>query len=124
MLVFIIVAAVVMPVIVSPVMTLLKDSTKPEKAITANFLGQQKLEEITKDDYPDITTTSGFTAYAVVDATNFPDYQWCWNIEYVESDLTTAGVYADGYIKITVKVKDPDNTEYIYYILATKRAND
>jgi competence protein ComGC len=31
MIVFIIVAAVVMPVIVSPVMTFLKDSTKPEK---------------------------------------------------------------------------------------------
>ncbi|MBW2570637.1 MAG: hypothetical protein JRE47_15050 [Deltaproteobacteria bacterium] len=37
MLVFIIVAAVALPVIISPVMTLLKDSTKPEKAVTANF---------------------------------------------------------------------------------------
>jgi len=129
MIVFIIVAAVVMPVIISPVLTLLKDSTKPEKAVTANFLGQQKFEEITKNDYSDsgldiTTTTDEFTAYSVVDATDFPDYQWCWNIEYVESDLTTAGVYPDGYIKITVKVKDTYNTHYIYYTLATKRAND
>lgn len=121
LIVFIIVAAVIMPVIISPVLSFIKDSSKPEKAVTANFLAQQKFEEITKDDYPNITTTSGFTAYAVVDATNFPDYQWCWNIEYVESDLTTAGVYADGYIKITVKVKDHYNTEYIYYTLATER---
>ncbi|MBW2570640.1 MAG: type II secretion system protein [Deltaproteobacteria bacterium] len=51
LLVFIIVAAVALPVIISPVMTLLKDSTKPEKAVRANFLGQQILEVITKNRY-------------------------------------------------------------------------
>jgi len=118
MIVFIIVAAVVMPVIVSPVMTLLKDSTKPEKAVTANFLGQQKLETITKDDYPSITIEE--QAYTAV--SGFTDYQWYWKTEYVDENFASSGDV--GYIKITVKVKDPDNTEYIYYTLATERVND
>lgn len=129
MIVFIIVAAVVMPVIISPVLTLLKDSTKPEKAVTANFLGQQKFEEITKNDYSDsgldiTTTTDEFIAYSVVDATDFPDYQWCWKVNYVSQALIDSGAIPTDYKKITVKVKDSYNTEYIYYTLATKRAND
>lgn len=122
MIVFIVVAAVVMPVIISPVLTLLKDSTKPEKAVTANFLAQQKLEEITKDDYPTITASTPVTnAYSAV--TDFTGYQWYSETEYVDSDLNSSGSDVN-YIKITVKVKVPDNTEYIYYTLATKRAND
>ena len=125
MIVFIIVAAVAIPAIVGPVLSLLKESTKPEKSVTSNFLAQQKLEEITKDDYPSISTTSGFTVYSVVDATDFPNYQWCWNIEYVDSSLATPDPLEDkGYKKITVKVKDPDNTELIYSTMATKRKND
>ncbi len=119
MIVFIVVAAVVMPVIISPVLTLLKDSTKPEKAVTANFLGQQKLENITKNDYTSITIEE--VAYAPV--TDFTDYQWYWKTEWVDSDLNSSGSDVN-YIKITVKVKDTYNAEYIYYTLATKRAND
>lgn len=119
LIIFIIVAAVVMPVIISPVMTLLKGSTKPEKAITANFLAQQKLEEITKDDYPDITIET----QAYTDVSGFSGYQWYWKTEWVDSDLNSSGSDVN-YIKVTVKVKDPDNTEYIYYTLATKRVND
>ena len=58
LIVFIIVAAVAMPVIVVPVLSLLKESTKPEKAITANFLGQKVLEVITANDFPTLTNTS------------------------------------------------------------------
>ncbi len=116
MIVFIVVAAVVMPVIISPVLTLLKDSTKPEKAVTANFLAQQKLETITKNNYTSITIEE--VAYAPV--TDFTNYQWYWKTEWVDSSLATPDPLADnGYIKITVKVKDPYNTEYIYYTLAT-----
>ena len=122
MIVFIIVAAVALPVIISPVMTLIKDSTKPEKAVTANFLGQQKLETITKDDYPTITASTPATNdYSAV--TDFSGYQWYWKTEWVDSNLDSSGSDV-GYIKITVKVKDPYNTEYIYYTLATKRVND
>ena len=119
MIIFIIVVAVALPVIISPVMTLLKDSTKPEKAVTANFLGQQKLETITKDDYPSISIVE----QAYTDVSGFTGYQWYWKTEWVDSNLASSGSDV-GYIKITVKVKDPYNTEYIYYTLATKRVND
>lgn len=119
MIVLIIVAAVAIPVIVGPVLSLVRESTKPEKAITSNFLAQQKLEDITKDDFPDITiVTQDYTA-----VTGFSGYQWYWKVNYVDQDLNDS-VSATSYKKITVKVKDPDNTELIYYILATKRVND
>lgn len=122
MIVFIVVAAVAIPVIVSPVLTLLKDSTKPERAVTANFLAQQKLEDLTTDDYPTITASTPVTnAYSAV--TDFTGYQWYSETEYVDSNLDSSGSDV-GYIKITVKVKDPDNTELIYYTMATKRKND
>jgi len=122
MIVFIIVVAVAVPVIVGPVLTLLKDSTKPERALTANFLAQQKLETITKDDYPTITAYTPVVNGYSADNTGLSGYQWYWETEYVDSDLNSSGDV--GYIKITVKVKDPDNTEYIYYTLATERVND
>jgi len=63
----------------------LKDSTKPEKAVTANFLGQQKLEQITTDDYPDITIEE----QVYIDVTDFSEdgYQWYWKTEYVDEDF-------------------------------------
>ena len=122
MIVFIVVAAVVMPVIISPVLTLLKDSTKPERAVTANFLGQQKLEQIIRDDYPTITAYTPFINVYSADNTGLSGYQWYWETEHVDKNFASSGDV--GYIKITVKVKDPYNTEYIYYTLATERIND
>ena len=146
MLVFIIVAAVVMPVIISPVMTLLKDSTKPEKAVTANFLGQQILEVITTDDFPtltdetprgtapapDIPPSDVETAIndAIDDTTADPswpsDYEKTWGIYYItaadlENEYTTA---ATDYVRIDVTVTDPYGRDFNYYTIVTKRKKD
>ena len=140
MIIFIIVAAVAMPVIVSPVMTFLKDSTKPEKAVTANFLGQKILEVITSNDFPTLTDTSSappIPPSAVetdinteIDDSWPSDYSYSWDIYYInpvnpDYDLETE--YTDSatkYVRIDITVTDPDGRDFKYYSIVTKRKND
>ena len=152
MIVFIVVAAVALPVIISPVMTLLKDSTKPEKAVTANFLGQKILEVITANDFPTLTGTSSapdatehspppppsgvVTAIndAIDDTTASPswpsDYSYSWDIYYInpvnpDYDLETEyTVSATKYVRIDITVTDPFGRDFNYYSIVTKRKKD
>ena len=141
MIVFIIVAAVVMPVIVSPVMTFLKDSTKPEKSVRANFLGQKILEVITANDFPTLTNeTPVGTAPAPdippsdveTDINNKIDSSWpsgytkTWSLYYItaadiENKYTTA---ATDYVRIDITVTDPYGRDFNCYSIVTKRKND
>lgn len=146
MIVFIVVAAVVMPVIISPVLTLLKDSTKPEKAVKANFLGQKILEVITANDFPTLTdeTPRGTSPAPDIPPSdvktainNKIDSSWpadyptpIWDIYYINPvnpgyDLETK--YTDSatdYVKIDITVTDPDGRDFNYYSIVTKRKND
>ncbi|MBA3016612.1 MAG: type II secretion system GspH family protein [Proteobacteria bacterium] len=146
MIVFIIVAAVALPVIISPVMTLIKDSTKPEKAVTANFLGQKILEVITANDFPTLTGTSSAPdatehspppppSGVVIDINNaigsLPSgYEKTWDIYYINPvnpsyDLETEyTVSATKYVRIDVTVTDPYDRAFNYYSIVTKRTND
>ena len=152
MLVFIIVAAVVMPVIISPVLTLIKDSTKPEKAVKANFLGQKILEVITANDFPTLTgnsSTPDSTEHlpppppsgvvtdinnAIDDTTADPswpsDYNYSWDIYYinpVNPDYDLENEYttaATNYVRIDITVTDPFGRDFNYYSIVTKRKKD
>ena len=146
MIVFIIVAAVAVPVIVSPVLTLLKDSTKPERAVKANFLGQKILEVITANDFPVLTNeTPKGTAPApdippidvetaindaIDDTTADPswpsDYEKTWEIYYITA-ADIENKYTDSatdYVRIDIAVTDPFGRDFNYYSIVTKRAND
>ncbi|MBW2570524.1 MAG: hypothetical protein JRE47_14460 [Deltaproteobacteria bacterium] len=146
MIVFIVVAAVAMPVIVSPVLTLLKDSTKPERAVTANFLGQKILEVITANDFPSLTGNSSdpdSTEHSpppppsgvVTDINNaigsLPSgYAKTWDMYYInpvdpDYDLETEyTVSATNYVRIDITVTDPYGRNFNYYSIVTKRKND
>lgn len=137
MIVFIVVAAVAIPAIVGPVLSLLEESTKPEKAVTANFLGQQILEVITLNNFPTLTDTSSAppiptSESGVEDAidaridTSWPaDYSRVWSLDYVTADdLDTAQPSATNYVRIDITVTDPDGTDYDYYSIVTKRKRD
>ena len=135
MIIFIIVVAVVMPVIVSPVMTFLKDSTKPEKAMRANFIGQKILEVITTNDSPTLTGTSSsppIPPSAVetdinteIDDSWPSDYSYSWSIYYITAaDLVTQQGAATKYVRINITVTDPDGRDFNYYSLVTKRKKD
>jgi type II secretory pathway pseudopilin PulG len=130
LIIFIIVVAVVIPLIVSPVLSLIKDSTKPEKAVTANFLGQKILEVITTDDFPTLTGTSTYPiTQPVIDTSSWPsDYTYAWNLYYI--DLTTDPELDDphgsatNYVRIDITVTDPDGRDFNYSSIVTKRVND
>ena len=149
MIVFIIVAAVVMPVIVSPVMTFLKDSTKPEKSVRANFLGQKILEVITANDFPTLTDSTDPPDGAdpppippsavetdinddIDDTTADPswpsDYSYSWDIYYIDPttdpELDDPHGSATDYVRIDITVTDPYGRDFNYYSIVTKRKND
>jgi hypothetical protein len=138
--------AVAIPVIVSPVLTLLKDSTKPKKSVTANFLGQKILEVITANDFPvlagydsdtDTLSDPPIPPSAVTtaidndidDTTADPswpsDYSYSWSIYYISAaDLVTQQGSATNYVRIDITVTDPDGRNFNYYSIVTKRQND
>lgn len=136
MIVFIVVAAVAIPVIVSPVLTLLKDSTKPERAVTANFLGQKILEVITANDFPTLTDTSSYPipSSTVVDDINTTigslpsNYTKTWDIYYIDPttdpELDDPHGSATNYVRIDITVTDPYGRDFNYYSIVTKRVND
>lgn len=143
LIVFIIVVAVAVPVIVGPVLSLLKDSTKPERAVTANFLGQKILEVITANDFPTLSSAPDATEHLppppsveVVTAINnkigsLPNgYTKTWDIYYInpvdpvydlENEYTTA---ATNYLRIDITVTDPYGRDFNYYSIVTKRKKD
>jgi len=135
MIVFIVVAAVALPVIISPVLTLLKDSTKPEKAVRANFLGQKILEVITANDFPSLTGTKSSppippsalqtTINNTINSSWPSDYTKTWSIYYITAaDLVTQQGSATNYVRIYITVTDPYGRVFNYYSIVTKRKND
>ena len=119
-LVFIVVAGILLPAIVVPFATAVKGSTKPEKAATAMYLAQQKMEEMMKFDYgrsPDLDPAA-LTPYADIDPSTFPNYRWQKEILYVDSDFNVSATDR-GYKRILVRVRDPENDAYEIYSVVT-----
>jgi len=110
--IFIVVAGVLASGIFIPFLTGLKGGMTPENIITASYLGQAKMEELTKYTYINSNLAPlPLTAYAQVDATYFPNYQWQWEIKYIDENLTDSPCNL-GYKQILVKVRDPDGQEF------------
>lgn len=110
--VFIVVAGVIASAIFIPFLTSLKESMTPEEVITASYLAQAKMEELTKYTYSDSNLdTLSLTAYAQVDATYFPNYQWQWEIKYIDENLNDSPCDV-GYKQVLVRVRDPDGREF------------
>lgn len=106
--VFLVVAGVIASAIFIPFLTGLKGGMNPEKVISASYLAQAKMEEIAKYTYSNSSLDPlPLTAYVQVDATYFPDYDWQWEIKYIDEGLNDS-VCDVGYKQILVRVRDPD----------------
>lgn len=106
--VFLVVAGVIASAIFIPFLTGLKGGMTPEKVATASYLAQAKMEELTKYTYNNSSLDPlSLTAYAQVDATYFPDYDWQWEIKYIDEGLSDSACDV-GYKQILVRVRDPD----------------
>jgi prepilin-type N-terminal cleavage/methylation domain-containing protein len=110
--IFIVVVGVLASGIFIPFLTGLKGGMTPENIITASYLGQAKMEELTKYTYINSNLAPlPLTAYAQVDATYFPNYQWQWEIKYLDENTTDSPCDV-GYKQILVRVRDPDGGEF------------
>jgi len=110
--VFIVVAGIIASGIFIPFMTSLKGGMGPDHAITASYLAQARMEELTKYEYSNSTLDAvSLTAYAQVHATNFPGYDWQWEIKYIGEGLTDYCCDV-GYKRIRVRVRGPDGQEF------------
>jgi hypothetical protein len=105
--VFIVVAGVIASGIFIPFMTALKGGMGPDHVITASYLAQAKMEELTKYTYSNSNLDLILTDYAQVHATYFPDYSWRWQIKYVDENLTDSPCDV-GYKQVRIRVRGPD----------------
>jgi len=133
---FIVIAGIFVPLAFIAFSAATKSATKPEQVITARFIAEQKMEEITKQKFVNIGTS---TSYAAV--TGNPGYEWkkeIANIGYGDVKKTYVNQYGItmayyktslqntnlNIAKVTVHVKDPDNWEYVVSTIITKRPGD
>jgi prepilin-type N-terminal cleavage/methylation domain-containing protein len=106
--IFLVVAGVIASAIFIPFLTGLKGGMTPEKVIGASYLAQAKMEELAKYTYSNSNLDPVLlTAYVQVDATYFPDYDWQWEIKYIDEGLNDSACDV-GYKQILVRVRDPD----------------
>ncbi len=120
--VLIVMAGILLPAIVVPFATGVKSSGKPEMVTTAMFLAHQKMEEFMKFNYGNAALNpTALTPYANADISN---YQWQWEIVYVDNNFNASGSNASGsdvgYKRILVRLKDPENDTYEIYSVATR----
>jgi hypothetical protein len=110
-------AGIIIPVIVIPFATGIRQSNKPEMVTTAMYLAHQKMEELMKFDYcrvPDLTPgTYNSPAPPITGCT------WTWTISYVTDTFAASGSDV-GYKMITVTVTDPEGNTYSVYSVVTR----
>jgi Tfp pilus assembly protein PilE len=115
--VLIVMAGILLPAIIVPFVTGVIKSGKPEMATTAMDLAHQKMEEFMKFNFsnPALNPTA-LTSYATADISN---YQWQWEIIYVDNNFNTSGADV-GYKRILVRIKDLENDTYEIYSVVTR----
>ena len=116
--ILIVMAGILLPTIIVPFVTAVKGSGKPEMVNTAMFLAHQKMEEMMKFDYRDATLNrvTPPTSWAPTDN---PNYQWQWDIIFMNSNFIDSGTTDLGYKRILVRVMDPMGDTYEVYSVVT-----
>jgi len=115
--IFIVVAGIILPVILVPFATSIKESLTPEKVAKATYLAQYKMEGFMATY--DSSTVTPLTDYTPTDIFG---YNWQWQISYVDKDLENPQYVTDTKYKlILVKVKDPDGREIELQTVVTRR---
>jgi len=119
--VLIVMAGILLPAIIVPFATGVKNSGKPEVTTTAMYLAHQKMEELMKFNYSNAALiTRNLTAWANA---GLPNYDYQYEILYVpNSDLMAAGSVIPpdtGYKRIRIRVRDPETDIYEVYSVVT-----
>lgn len=117
-LILIVMASIFLPAILLPTIIGIKAQTKPEMATRAIYLAQQKMEELMKLRYNDtLLNPTPLTSYSPVPGNS--GYEWQWEIILVDDNLIPSSG-DQGYKRILIRVKDPQNDTYEIYSLVTR----
>jgi prepilin-type N-terminal cleavage/methylation domain-containing protein len=117
--IFIVIVGIILPVILIPFSTGVKENLTSEKIAKATCLAQYKMEELTKNIYDSVQIeTQSYTGI-----TGFADYQWLWDVAWIDDTLNSSAGDV-GYKLILVRVKDPDNREIEMQVIVTRRPVD
>ena len=119
--IFIVMAGIFVPVAYIAFSSAVREGATPESITKARFIAEQKMENLTKDIFDNITITS--TSYAAVPG--YTGYQWKWTVSYItysgDPPVISDTGSATNYKKIIVYVKEPRGYEYTVYTIVSKR---
>jgi len=126
LIIFIVVAGLFVPLAYMAFTSAIKDSTNPESVITARFLAEKKMEEITNYDFDGIVTKyPPLTRTSYENISDYTGYQWKWTIGYItysgNPPVISDSGSATNYLKIIVYVRNPQGYEYVVHTIVTKR---
>jgi hypothetical protein len=126
LIIFIVIGAIILPASFVAFTSAIRYLSTPDYYVTARFLAEQKIEEITKDVFgtwlataPPYTSVPGYTSY-----------QWKWAICYTGSAEINLGCSATHdsvatdyayYQRVEVTISMPDSSTYAVYSLISKR---
>jgi len=116
--ILIVIAGILLPIIVVPFVTSVKDSGKPEMVARAMYYAHQRMEELMKYNYNNaaLNVTGGFVVFTTGGE---PNYTGQNKIAYVDNNFNASGSDV-GYKQIQVTVTDPQNSTYNIYAVVTK----
>ena len=108
--VLIVMAGIIIPVIVIPFATGIRQSGRPEMVTRAMYYAHQRMEELMKYNYCNaaLNVTGGSVAFTTGGE---PNYTGLNNIAYVNATFAASGSDV-GYKMITVTVTDPQGNTY------------
>jgi prepilin-type N-terminal cleavage/methylation domain-containing protein len=119
LLIVIVVSGIFIAGVAGAFLNLVNQGTVPEDVVQANYLGQQKMEELTENPFPNVTIQEqSYTASGVA------DFEWYWKVEYIDGTSLAPSAGATNYKQITVKVRKSGGAELSYATIITKRYHD
>jgi type II secretory pathway pseudopilin PulG len=115
--VLIVMAGIIIPAIIVPFATGIRESNKPEMVTRAMYYAHQRMEELMKYNYCNaaLNVTGGFVAFTTGGE---PNYTGLNNIAYVDNTFIASGSDV-GYKMIQVTVTDPQGSTYNVYSVVT-----
>ena len=120
-----ILSLVVLGIALVPLMNLFAQAPERNKLVpqvVASLLGAEKMEETIANRALQgwASFTASPSAYANIDSTNFPGYQWKVEVVNVQrNDFNQVVGSSTGYKRITVFVKRPDGQEHKLVTMVT-----
>jgi len=123
---FIVIGAIILPASMVAITAVFNSFNKPDQVLKARFLAERKFAQLTGSPYASVSVTDETAEQVIPDGGGL---KWKWKIKYVDPatyNATTNPYFNEvatdtGYKVITVTIKEPDDTVYVFPLLITDR---